>query len=164
MKKFFEAVVKYDKTSESGEPVKVSEQYLLQGKDCTDIETKLLEDIAPFVVSESEVVNIKVSKYLEFIPENTLISNVTSVIDNTITVDVDKKANTRYYGAKLSYITLDEIKVKEKKVAVNYLVEAVSVEAANKTVVFYMKDSMADYQINNIVETKIVDVLLFPEE
>jgi len=162
MKKFYESVVKYDKTSESGEPVKVTEQYILTGMDCADVEQKLLADIAPFVQSESEIVSIKVSKYSEFIPENILISNVTSVMQNTMTIEMkeEDKATPKYYGAKISFITLDEAKGKEKKTSVHYLVQAVSVEAANKTVKLFMHDTLSDYEVNNIVETKIVDVLL----
>ena len=164
MKKFFESVVKYDKLSDTGEPVKVTELYLLTGEDCTDVEQKILADIAPFVMSGSEVTSIKVSKYIEFIPENTLISHVRSVVDNVIEMGSMEKVQTRYYGAKLSFITLDELSGKEKKTSVNYVVQAVSVEAANKTLTLFMQQSMGDYVVNNIVETKIVDVLLFDED
>ena len=53
---------------------------------------------------------------------------------------------------------LDEKTGKEKKHPANYLVHANSVQAAHKLMDLYMKDTMSDYVIERIDETKIVDV------
>lgn len=148
MNKFYESVVLYDKLNEEGEAKIVKEQFVFTGKDIADVETKTLKEVIPFKLTFSDVQNIKVSKYTEFISENAEISKTTG------------KTTTRYYGVKVSFITIDEAKNKEKLTAYHYLVEAVSNEAAGRTVKQFMSDAIVDYKINNIIETKIADVIL----
>jgi len=159
MKRFYEAVVKYDRMGEAGTPEKVTELYVLDSVSITDAEATLIADLEAFIKGECDVTSIKLSKYSEFIPENMFISAVQTAM-NTIEVNVDEqKANSKYFAVKISFLVIDE-KGKEKKTPYHYIVQATSVEAANKTVWLFMKDSVADYQINNIVETKVIDVIL----
>ena len=64
----------------------------------------------------------------------------------------------KYFKCKLNFITLDEKTGKEKKYTKNYRVHANSVQAAHTLMDMYMKDTMSDYVIERIDETKIVDV------
>lgn len=157
MRRFYEVTVKYDKLSDKGEQVKYSEQYVVQGIDCTDIENKMLLNIACFAVGNSEVVNIRVSKFIEYISFDKYLTDLLGKSEE------EGNTRVRYYNAKLSFVSIDEITSKEKKIAVNYLVSAVSVEQANKVIKNFMRESLYDYVINNIVETKIMDVYLYNE-
>ena len=47
-----------------------------------------------------------------------------------------------------------------KKVPHHYLVHATSTDAAFRTVEIFLHDSIGDYEVNSIVETKIVDVIM----
>lgn len=161
MKRFYEVVVKYDRLSDAGEPQKVTEQYLFAAVSCGDAETQMTEYIQAFVKGEMDITSIKLSKYSEFIPDNILV-NAHVVGMNAIEVNVPSNEELKYFAVKVSFLTVDD-KGKTKKTPFHYITKAVSVEAANKTVFWFMKGTIADYEINNIVETKIIDVVLTDE-
>lgn len=162
MKKFYESVVKYDKLSDEGEIVNVTEQYLLHAVSVTDAEKSLIADIAPSIKGECEVISARKSKYIEFVAENHAISMVDAEVrkmmnQNSRASDVADK----YFAAKVSFITTsDDRKAKQKKTAYYYIIHATSVDAANDTLVEFLKESLGDWDINSVTETKIVDVLL----
>ena len=56
------------------------------------------------------------------------------------------------------FITIDEEKGKEKRTAVNYLVQARSVAGALKNIEEVFSTSVLDFTVANIAETKIMDV------
>lgn len=160
MKKFYEAVVKYDRIGTDTNVERVTEQYLLSSVSCTDAEASLIKDLESFIKGECEVTSVKVSKYCEFIPENQSICLVDGaakrlVNQNSTASDVANK----YFAAKISFITVEEKKGKKKKTPYYYITHATSVDAANDTVCEFMKDSMTDWEINSVTETKIVDVI-----
>jgi hypothetical protein len=162
MKRFYEAVVKYDRMGEAGTPEKVTELYVLDSVSITDAEATLIADLEPFIQGECDVTSIKLAKYAEFITYNMFLS-AKLVGENTIEVNADEEQpNSKYFAVKISFLSIDD-KGKEKKTHYHYIVQATSIETANKTVMLFMKDSMCDYQINNIVETKVVDVILLSE-
>ena len=70
----------------------------------------------------------------------------------------DNDNDDHWYKAKLSFITLDEKTAKEKRSAVNFLVQAATFNAAVKNIDEAMGKTAIDYIIVNIAETKIMDV------
>ena len=70
----------------------------------------------------------------------------------------DKEQSDRYFKAKLQFITIDEKTEKEKRSAVNYLVQAVSLDGAVENINAIMSGTMIDYEKSTIAETKIMDV------
>ena len=66
-----------------------------------------------------------------------------------------------YYQAKVEQVTFDEKSGKEKKTKLNYIVEgAVSIEDATAITHEFMKGSMSDYEILDVVQKKnIMDVI-----
>ena len=68
----------------------------------------------------------------------------------------DEQAD-KYYKVKVSFIFIDEEDV-EKKSAYYYLVQASNLQNAIKAFIDAMRDSMNDYEINAVQETKIIDV------
>ena len=88
---------------------------------------------------------------------------------NDLDVDDIKKASYReiffsddyadkWYKAKLQFITIDENTQKEKRSAVNYLVQAESFDAAKRNIDEVMGGTMIDYVIASMSETTTMDV------
>lgn len=141
--KNYECKVVLDRTLENGMTKKVTEQYVVQ--DClglSESEARMAEYIAPFASGGFEVVSSRVAPYHEIVP------------DRNASTDPD-----RWYRVKVSLITLDENSGRERRTARNLLVNACSVNAAHDVTVEYMKGCLSDYEIGNIDETKIMDVL-----
>lgn len=159
--RFYEAVVKYDRMNDEGAVVKATELYLLEAVSCTDAEAIVTREVEPYVQGSMEVTSVKVSKYVEFIPENEEISLVDG--ENKRMFGENKNASKiadKYFGVKVSFVTLDEKSGKEKKCPFYYVVHATSVEAATDTLYEFMKGTVSDYEINNVVETKIADIII----
>lgn len=141
MKKFYEGAVKSTVTGDNGLPKRITEQFLVDGISIGDTEKQLTENMVGSV--DIDITSIRLTRYREFIPKG----------------EKDTGEDLKYFSTKVSFITLED-SGKEKKSAVYYMLEASSVEAANKTMVAFMKDTLSIYEINNVVETKIVEVLI----
>lgn len=138
--KFFECKVRYEKTMEDGLNKKVTETYVVDALSFTEADGRIIEEMKPYVGDgEMEVTAIKIASYNEvFFSDN----------------DSDDK----FYKIRLNFITLDERNGKEKKTAVDYLVQAASVEGARKNMEEAMSGTMIDYVIVSVIETNIIDL------
>lgn len=65
----------------------------------------------------------------------------------------------KFYEIKVAFITLDEKAGKEKRTHVNMLVQASSIDDAKSEHDEYMKDTLSDYEVVAVRETKIIDVI-----
>ena len=140
--KNYECKVVLDRTLENGMTKKVTEQYVVQ--DClglSESEARMAEYIAPYASGEFEVTSSRVAPYHAIVHDRFLY------------------ADDRWYRVKVSLITLDEKSGRERRTARNLLVNACSVNAAHDVTVEHMKGCLSDYEIGNIDETKIMDVL-----
>ena len=159
---FYETVVKYDKTSETGEQIKVQEQFLFDALSCTEAESKTLQEVEAFVKGEVKVTSVKISKYTEFVPYD-ILQDTNRLLHSENSADEVLKNETPnsiiHYGVKVNYIITQE-NGKIKKNPQHFIVAAVSVENASDTIKQYLKGSMADMEVASIVETKIVDVIM----
>ena len=140
----FECSVKYEKTMENGMGKKVSEPYLVDALSFTEAEKRFIEEITPFMSGEFEVKTVKRANYSEIVPSSS---------------DVDD----RWYKIRLAYITLDEKSGLEKKTSTYMLVQASDLRTAVKNIDHYMKDSLADYEIQAVAETAIMDVFFYKD-
>jgi hypothetical protein len=140
MHTWFECKIKYDKTAEDAKIVKVSETYLVDALSFTEAETRIIEEMKPFISGEFEVVAIKRVRIGE------LFENVNG---------------DKWYKAKVVFISLDEDKGVEKRTSVTMLVQGNDTKEANTGIVEGMKGTMADYEIASITETQIMDVYKF---
>ena len=128
------------KTLESGMQKKVVEYYLVDALSFTECEARTIEEIKPFVSGEFQIVSIKKENLSEiFFNEN----------------------GDRFYKAKVNFITLDEKSGAEKKTAAYMLMQASNIEEAKNVLTEGMKGTLADYVIESIKETKIMDVYPF---
>lgn len=140
MHSWFLSGVKYEKTLENGMQKKVVEYYLVDALSFTECEARTIEEIKPFVSGEFQIVSIKKENLSEiFFNEN----------------------GDRFYKAKVNFITLDEKSGAEKKTAAYMLMQASNIEEAKNVLTEGMKGTLADYVIESIKETKIMDVYPF---
>lgn len=137
---WFECKVKYEKTMENGLMKKVNEPYLVDALNFTEAESRIIEEITPFMTGEFEVSDIKRARYAEMFEAPN-----------------DDSAD-KFFRAKLVFITLDEKSGKEKKSTQNVLIQASDLRDAIKRLDEGMKGSMMDYTIASVTETAIMDV------
>lgn len=137
MQNWFEVGVQYEKVLENGLQKKVTELYLIDALSFTEAEARAIEELKPFISGEFTIVTIKRYKISElFTSEN----------------------GDRYYRCKVNFITLDERTGAEKKTAAYMLCQASTTKEAEQVLNDGMKGTMADYSIEAVVGTKIMDV------
>ena len=141
MDNWFTAGIRYDKVLENGQEKKVTEYYLVDAFSFTEAETRVTEEMSHFINGEFKVESLKREKLTE-----------------TFFHEVGEK----YYKTKVNYITLDERTGREKKQPVYMLVQASTIDEAKDRLIDGMNGTMADYVVESITETKIIDV--FPYE
>lgn len=140
MKKYFLVKTKYEKVVENGVVKKVSELRLVDALSFTEAETRITKEMQPFASGEFEV------------------SNITPQKVNEIFFNKDAE---KWFKAKVNFVTLDEEKVIEKKIAVTMWVQADVIGEARNSIVENMEGTLADYEIESISETKVVEVLTY---
>ena len=133
----FECKVKYQKQNGKGENKKCTEIYLVDAYTFTEAESNITEEITPFVSGDFEVNAIKKNNYSELF---------------------ENENGDKYFKCKLNFITLDEKSGVEKKISNYMLVQANNVDEAKINLDNRMKGTMADYEVESISETKIMDV------
>ena len=136
MAQWIEVKVRYDKMTESGKTVKVTDPYLVDAVSCTEAEARVVEEISSFV-NDFNVLNVGKTKISEIFWDET---------------------GDRFYKVKVNFITIDEKSGVEKRKASFILVQASTFTDALANFNKGMKGTMADYEIEAIAETKIVDV------
>lgn len=129
---------------EDGTSKKVTEPYLVDALSFTEAESRIIEEVTPFISGEFMVSDIKRAKYTE------LFSS-------------DNPRDDRWFKCKLSFITLDEKSGAEKKTSSVVLVQAADLRRAVTLLDAGMKGSLADYTIASMTETPIMDVFPFAE-
>lgn len=136
MAQWIEVKVRHEKMTESGKTVKVTDPYLVDAVSCTEAEARVIEEITPFV-NDFNVLNVGKTKISEIFWDET---------------------GDRFYKVKVNFITIDEKSGVEKRKASFILVQASTFTDALANFNKGMKGTMADYEIEAIAETKIVDV------
>ena len=139
MNSWFECKVKYDKEIEGGMQKTVSEPYMVDALSFTEAESRILEEMRPFISGEFTVANIKRVKISELFFD---------------------ESGDRWYKCKVNFISLDENSGIEKKTAQYMIVRATDIDDAKATLNDGMKGTMTDYQVEAITETKIMDVYI----
>lgn len=139
MAQWIEVKVRYDKTMDNGAIKKVTETYMVDALSCTEAEARVIEEITPFT-SEFNVLKVGKTKIAEiFWNEN----------------------GDRFYKVKANFITLDEKTATEKRAASYILVQASDFDEAVRNFHDGMKGTLADYEVEAVAETKIMDVYRF---
>ena len=162
--KSYEVKIILDRTMENGMTKKVTEQYIVT--DClglSESEARAIQYIQPFASGEFEVISSRIAPYNEIVYDQFgIVSQADGEAQKLL--GQNRNASTdpdRWYRVKVSLITLDEKNGREKRTALNLLVNACSVNAAHDLTVEHLKGCMSDYEIGNVDETKILDVIPF---
>lgn len=135
---WFECKVRYEKTQEDGSDKLVNELYVVDALSFTEAEASIIDNMAVYVSGELKIANINHANYNEiFFSGN----------------DDDDL----WFKARLAFITIDD-KNKEKRTYVNYLIQAKSIERAKRYVDEVMGETIIDYELKSLSETKIFDV------
>lgn len=143
----YEVSIKFDKTMEDGLIKNVTEKYLVEAVSFAEAETCAAEYITDYVSGEYDICAIRRLKVSE------LFYSSDSAAD-------------RWYSAKLSFITVDEKKGKEKKITQLVMVLAKDFDDARSAIQEGMKGTLGDWEQAQLKETNILDIIKYevPEE
>ena len=139
---WFECKIRYEKVMEDGMQKRVTENYVVDALSFSEAEERIIEEMSSYISGEFDVIDIKKASYKE------------------IFFSDDDMAD-KWYKAKLQFITIDEKTEKEKRSAVNYLVQAGSFKGAVKNIDEVMGGTMIDYVTASVSETTLMDVFEF---
>ena len=134
---WFECKVRYDKMQENGAVKKVNEPYLVDALTFTEAESRIIEEMKPFISGDFSISAVKKTK-------------ISEIFFNP--------AGDKYYMVKYNIITLDEKTGTEKRTAVFTLVQAADFDDSLATFREGMKGTLADFDIVSITETPLMDV------
>lgn len=142
MKQWFEGSIKYEKVMENGMEKKVTEKYLIDALSCTEAEARLVKEMTPFISGEFRTVSVKEAKYSEVFTS-------------------DEESADKWFKCKIAFITLDEKSGADKKTYTQVLVEAADLRDVAKKLDEGMKGTLADYIIESVADSKIMDVYFY---
>lgn len=134
---WFECKVRYDKMQENGVVKRVNEPYIVDALSFTEAESRIIEEIKPYISGEFTISAVKKTKIAEIFFD---------------------EAGDKYYNVKYNIITLDEKTGAEKRTSVLTLVQAADFECALANFQEGMKGTLSDFEVASIVETPVMDV------
>ncbi|MDD6943299.1 MAG: DUF4494 domain-containing protein [Muribaculaceae bacterium] len=134
---WFECKVRYDKMQENGMVKKVNEPYLVDALTFTEAESRIIEEMKPYISGEYSISSEKKTKISEIFYH---------------------EGGDRYYLVKAAFISYDNKTDTEKKSISQILVQACDLEEALNNFNEGMKGTMDDYTIISIAETAIMDI------
>ena len=140
MNNYFLTKIKIERTKEDGSVKKVTEVHLVDALSFTEAEARIHLEMKPFISGEFTVEAITRKNYVEII---------------------DEAAGEKWFECKVNFITLDEEKGIEKKTAYLMLVAADNTREAEDRLRENMKGTLADYKIEKIAETRILEVFKY---
>ena len=139
--KYFEVKIQYQKMQEDGKEKKVTEQYVVESMSFTEAESRITEEMTPYIDGDFGVVSEKIAPYNEIFLS-------------------DKSDDDKWFISKVGFITLDEKTAKEKKQTFRYLVQAATSELAMDYTNEMFSHGMSDYSIDSVQDTPTLDVFL----
>ena len=140
--KYYEVKIQYQKMQEDGKGKKVTEQYVVEALSFTEAESRIIEEMTPYISGEFDVVSEKIAPYNEIFLS-------------------DRTDDDKWFISKVGFITLDERTDKEKKQTFRYLVQAATSELALDYTKEMFSHGMSDYSIEAVQDTPTLDVFLY---
>lgn len=134
---YFLVNVRYEKLAENGKVKKVTEPYLVDALSFTEAESRITEEVAPYISGDFSVSAV-------------MKSNISEVFRNG--------SGDWWYKVVIAFITIDEKSGCEKRTNSYIMVQAQDFQNALENLLDGMKGTMADFDIVSISETKIMDV------
>ena len=140
--KYYEVKIQYQKMQEDGKEKKVTEQYVVEALTFTEAESRIIEEMTPYISGKFDVVSEKIAPYNEIFLS-------------------DRTDDDKWFISKVGFITLDERTDKEKKQTFRYLVQAATSELALDYTKEMFSHGMSDYSIEAVQDTPTLDVFLY---
>lgn len=132
----FEVGVRMERTLESGKVAKVVEQFVVDALSFTEAETRIISEVGAYG-TDIEVLTMKRSRCTELVGDG---------------------SKEKWFKAKVNYITINEKTEKERKTPYYYFVNAETIADAKSTVDEFFRETLIDYSIATLDETKVLDV------
>lgn len=131
---FYELKINYTRQTGEDNPAAVKEAYLVEGITCSDVETRLMDNIQRYISGDSEIKSCKQVQFYDLLPN---------------------PDGEHWYKARVEMITVEE-SGKETRKAVNIYVQASHMEEALKA----LNKALAgnDCEIISIAKSPIVEV------
>ena len=143
MHTWFQCKVKYERNVDDGSIAKVSETYLIDALSFTEAEERINEEMKPYISGDFMVTDIKRAKI------NELFEN---------------ESGDRWYRSKVNFVSLDEEKGIEKRIATTMYAQASTLKEAVEVIDKGMKGTLADYEIASVAETDVMDIFKYHAE
>lgn len=140
--KFYEVKIQYQEMQEDGKEKRVTEQYVVEALSFTEAETRIIEEMTPYISGEFNVVSEKIAPYNEIFLSNNY-------------------SDDKWFVSKVAFITIDEKTEKEKKQTFRYLVQAATSELALDYTKEMLSHGMSYYRIDAVKDTPTLDVFLY---
>lgn len=141
MAQWIEVKVRYEKLSQEGKTIRVTEPYLVDALSCTDAEARVIEELTPFISGEFNVIAV----------------NKTKIADVMFNETGDK-----FFKVKLAFIMINEKTGIEKRLHYFALVQAPCFkEAYHRVADFCNNETTLDCEIESISETKYIDAFKY---
>ena len=142
--KYYEVKIQYHKMQEDGKEKKVTEQYVVEALSFTEAESRIIEEMTPYISGEFDVVSEKIAPYNEIFLS-------------------DRTDDDKWFISKVGFITLDERTDKEKKQTFRYLVQAATSELALDYTKEMFSHGMSEYSIEAVQDTPTLEVFLIED-
>ena len=156
--KWYQVKARLERVQDDGSQKIVSENYLVQAFSFGMAENAIQKEIAPFASGEFDIISVARKNYSEIITDKFGFSRIDGEA-RRILGQKDASTNPdKWFKCKLNFITLDERSGKEKKTSQFFLVNANTAMAAHELVDEFMMSSVADYEVEQVDETKILEV------
>ncbi len=140
MAQWVEVKVRYEKLSQEGKTIRVTEPYLVDTLSCTDAEARVVKELTPYISGEFNVIAV----------------NKTQIADVLF-----NEAGDKFFKAKLVFIVINEKTGIKKRMPYFILVEAPYFEEAYHRVADLCNNMVADCEIESISETKYIDAFKY---
>lgn len=131
---FYEIKVNYQRQTGEDNPGNVKETYLVEGLNCTDVETRLMDEIKPMIFGDCEVTSCKKVQLYDLI---------------------SSPEGDRWFKGRVEMITVED-SGKEKRKAVSILVQATTIDHALKNLRHHLES--VDCEIATISRSPILEV------
>lgn len=175
MAKYYECKARYNKPQENGAIKRVTETYLVDALSFTEAEAKTAHELSGL---DASIVAIKQSNIAEVCQPswaNQAIAATDSKIQKALAKQdgkllkeatsadavLDYESSGRWYLVTVNFITVNDKTGAAKKTPTRILIEADDIDAAQKLFNEHMRGTVADYEVANVAETQIVDVIRY---
>jgi len=137
---WFECKVSYERVTENGVHGKVTESYLVDALSHAEAESRIIEELQPYISGEFIVSSVRRVNYSEILPfEN----------------------SDYWWKVEVSCIVLDGRSGVEKRTNVKILAQGDTIEDATERVREAMKGSLIDHEITGVKKSNLFDIFIY---